>query len=79
VPRKEPIRKESSGPYVVVLNTAAQGEWRRQVKRRFDTLQRCPRAARERAPPRCAARFVPPQKVTVIDEARRAGSPPWDG
>jgi integrase len=36
---REPIRREPSGRYMVVIDTAATGERRRQTKRRFDTYR----------------------------------------
>jgi hypothetical protein len=37
--RRDPIRKEASGRYVVVIDTAAPGERRRQTKKRFGTYK----------------------------------------
>jgi Phage integrase, N-terminal SAM-like domain len=65
MPRHEPIRKEPSGRYVVVVDTSAPGEKRRQTKKRFATYREA-RAWLSTARLQVAeSRFVPPQRVTV--------------
>lgn len=62
---REPIRKEASGRYVVVVDVAAPGEKRRQIKRRFHTYKEarswlaCTRSEVS------AGAFVRPQRLTL--------------
>jgi integrase len=67
VGKGEPIRKEASGRYVVVIDTAAPGEQRRQIKRRFGTYKEA-RAWLTRTRSELADnRFVRPQKLSVAE------------
>jgi integrase len=63
--RREPIRKEPSGRYVVVLDVAAVGEKRRQLRRRFDTYREARAWLTETRTQLGAGQFVQPQKLTV--------------
>ncbi len=60
----EPIRKEATGRYVVVLDVAAQGEKRRQLKRRFGTYKQARAWYHETRVHISTGAFVRPQKVT---------------
>lgn len=63
--RSEPIRKEPSGRYVVVLDTAAPGEPRRQTKRRFDTHREARAWLSQKRTELAEQRFVRPQRTTL--------------
>ncbi|WP_460819368.1 tyrosine-type recombinase/integrase [Nocardioides korecus] len=65
MPRTEPIRKEASGRYVVVLDTAAPGESRRQTKRRFTTYREARAWLTDARQQVNDHRFVPSQRITV--------------
>lgn len=63
--RRDPIRKEASGRYLVVIDTAAPGEKRRQTKRRFDTYKEARAWLAQVRVELSEQRFIKPQKVTV--------------
>jgi integrase len=63
--RRDPIRKEASGRYVVVIDTAAPGEKRRQTKRRFDTYKEARAWLAKTRVELSEQRFVKPQRLTV--------------
>lgn len=61
----EPIRKEASGRYLIVVDVAAPGEKRRQVKRRFATYREARAWLAETRSHVGAGSFVRPRKVTL--------------
>ncbi len=68
---REPIRKEPSGRYVVVVDVAAPGERRRQLRRRFDTYKEARAWLGETRATVSTGTFVRPQKMTLatwVDE-----------
>jgi integrase len=67
MPRTEPIRKEASGRYVVVLDTGAPGEPRRQTKRRFATYKEARAWLTTARLEVSESRYVPAQRITVGD------------
>jgi hypothetical protein len=62
---REPIRKEPSGRYVVVIDTAVPGERRRQAKRRFDTYREARAWLSQTRTELAEQRFVTPAKTTL--------------
>ena len=65
MPHSEPIRKEASGRYVVVLNTSAPGEGRRQTKRRFKTYREARAWLTEVRQQVADQQYVPPRRMTT--------------
>lgn len=68
---REPIRKEASGRYVVVVDVAASGEKRRQLRRRFNTYKDARAWLSETSSRVGTGSFVLPQRMTLgqwIDE-----------
>lgn len=61
----EPIRKEATGRYLVVIDVAAPEERRRRLKRRFATYKEARAWLAETRSHVGAGSFVRPQKVTV--------------
>ena len=62
---REPIRKESSGKYVVVVDVAAPGEKRKQLRRRFATYKEARAWLGETRGQVAASSFVRPQRLTL--------------
>lgn len=62
---REPIRKQPSDRYVVVIDTAAPGEKRRQTKKRFDTHKGARRWLSETRVAIGEQRFVTPARTTL--------------
>lgn len=68
---REPIRKEPTGRYVVVVDVAAPGEGRRQLRRRFATYKEARSWLSETRSQVGTGSFVRPQRITLgqwIDE-----------
>jgi integrase len=64
---REPIRKEASGRYVVVLDVAAPGEPRKQLKRRFDTQRDARDWLRKTQHELREGMFVEPRRTTFAE------------
>jgi integrase len=64
---REPITKEASGRYVVVVDVAAPGEKRRQLRRRFGTYKEARTWLAETRSQIGAGSFVQPQRMTLGD------------
>jgi integrase len=62
--KREPISKEPSGRYMVVLDVAAQGDRRRQLRRRFDTYRDARAWLTETRSLIGTGSFVQPRKLT---------------
>lgn len=68
---REPIRREATGRYVVVIDVAPPGEKRRQLRRRFATYREARSWLTEQRTQLGSGSFVRPQRMTVsqwIDE-----------
>lgn len=63
----EPIKKEATGRYVVVVDVASPGEKRKQLKRRFTTYKEARTWLAATRSEVATGRYVAPTKVTVTE------------
>lgn len=68
--RREPIRKEASGRYLVVIDAAGPGEPRHQVKRRFGTYKAARAWLSQTRMELTEQRFVRPQRITLAEHVQ---------
>jgi integrase len=64
---RQPITKEASGRYVVVVDVAASGEKRRQLRRRFGTYKEARAWLSETRQQLSTGSFVRPQRMTLAE------------